>query len=193
MFFILTGLDDDEEFGHLDEDLDDVFLPRGTNSSLGSGSNKNGSSFGGSSSNSGNNTNYNSREKTTSGMRGMRTGSGNSNSSNSSSGVSTGADSNNVANRPGYKKNLNMLSAFVHVGGDTIRTLSVIIGAAVSTIFHVDADICDAWAAIVVSVTIVFMVVPLIRDIITSACSLGTDVTDGGGNYTPVKMKEPIL
>ena len=42
--------------------------------------------------------------------------------------------------RPSYKKNLNMLSAFVHVGGDTIRTLSVIIGATISTTAHIDTD-----------------------------------------------------
>ena len=68
--------------------------------------------------------------------------------------------------RPSYKKNLNMLSAFVHVGGDTIRTLSVIIGATISTTAHIDTD---KW--------IVLMVIPLIRDIIIAATTIGYDTT----------------
>ena len=49
------------------------------------------------------------------------------------------------------KKNLNMMSAFTHVGGDTIRTISVLTAATVSWLSGIDGDICDAWAAIAVT------------------------------------------
>jgi cation diffusion facilitator family transporter len=62
-------------------------------------------------------------------------------------------------------KNLNMISAFTHVGGDTLRTISVFIAAAIATFTGVPGYLCDAWAAVVVSVTIVIMVVPLCIEI----------------------------
>ena len=64
------------------------------------------------------------------------------------------------------EKNLNMLSAFTHLGGDTLRTISVFIAAVVSTTSGVNADLCDAWAAIVVSITIVMIMYPLLQDIV---------------------------
>lgn len=62
-------------------------------------------------------------------------------------------------------KNLNMISAFTHVGGDTMRTLSVFIAAAVATASNIPGYLCDAWAAVFVSVTIVLMVIPLLMEI----------------------------
>ncbi len=62
-------------------------------------------------------------------------------------------------------KNLNMISAFTHVGGDTLRTISVFIAAAVATFTGYPGYLCDAWAAVVVSVTIVLMVIPLFIEI----------------------------
>lgn len=64
--------------------------------------------------------------------------------------------------------NLNMLSALTHVGGDTLRTISVFVAAAIATATSVDSSLLDAWAAIVVTVTIVAAVVPLIKKIIES-------------------------
>lgn len=61
--------------------------------------------------------------------------------------------------------NLNMISAFTHLTGDSMRTFSVIIAALISTIAKIPSNICDAWAAIVVTITIGFMVIPLIREI----------------------------
>jgi Co/Zn/Cd efflux system component len=61
--------------------------------------------------------------------------------------------------------NLNMISAFTHLTGDSMRTFSVIIAALVSTIAKIPSNICDAYAAIVVTITIAFMVIPLIREI----------------------------
>lgn len=72
-----------------------------------------------------------------------------------------------VNSTPKAKKrvNLNMISAFTHLTGDSMRSISVFIAALVSTFSGVQSQICDAWAAVVVTVTIVLMVVPLIREI----------------------------
>lgn len=65
--------------------------------------------------------------------------------------------------------NLNMLSALTHVGGDTLRTASVFIAALVSTFGGVDSGTCDAWAAIVVTITIVLAIIPLCMEIYKAA------------------------
>ena len=44
-------------------------------------------------------------------------------------------------------KNLNMISAFTHVGGDTLRTLSVFVAAAIATFSGTPGYLCDAWAS----------------------------------------------
>lgn len=51
-------------------------------------------------------------------------------------------------------KNFNMLSAFTHVGSDTLRTLSLFCAALSATFSSTPSSICDAWAAIAVSITI---------------------------------------
>lgn len=61
--------------------------------------------------------------------------------------------------------NLNMASALTHVGGDTLRTTAVFVAAVVSSTTNVNSALCDAWAAIVVTVSIVFLVIPLVREI----------------------------
>jgi Co/Zn/Cd efflux system component len=68
-------------------------------------------------------------------------------------------------------KNLNMISAFTHVGGDTLRSFTVLLAAMVSSTFDIDATLTDAVAAIVVSVTIVVAVMPLMY-------SLGVTILD---------------
>jgi len=65
--------------------------------------------------------------------------------------------------------NLNMISALTHVGGDTLRTLSVFIAAVVATTTTVSGALCDAWAAVVVSFTICIAVCPLIKEIYAAA------------------------
>ena len=50
--------------------------------------------------------------------------------------------------------NVNMASAFTHVGADTMRTAAVFIAALVSTVTGASGSACDAWAAIVVSFSI---------------------------------------
>lgn len=61
--------------------------------------------------------------------------------------------------------NLNMISAFTHLTGDSLRTFSVIIAALISLVAKIPSNICDAWAAIVVTITICFMAIPLLREI----------------------------
>jgi Co/Zn/Cd efflux system component len=61
--------------------------------------------------------------------------------------------------------NLNMASALTHVSGDTLRTSSVFVAALVATLSPYSGAICDAWAAVVVTVTIIFIVVPLVSKI----------------------------
>lgn len=61
--------------------------------------------------------------------------------------------------------NLNMLSAVVHVGGDTLRTFAIFGAALFSSTTNFPSALCDAWAAVIVTVTVVFLVIPLIKEI----------------------------
>jgi len=61
--------------------------------------------------------------------------------------------------------NLNMVSAFSHVGGDTLRTLSIFFAAAYATVTGTPGYLVDAWASAIVTVTIVIMIVPLLAEI----------------------------
>jgi len=63
------------------------------------------------------------------------------------------------------RRNLNMISAFAHMGGDSLRTVSVLAAALISTLSGASVDLCDAWAAIVVSGIIVLFMLPLVVDI----------------------------
>ena len=65
--------------------------------------------------------------------------------------------------------NLNMMSALTHVGGDTMRTASVFIAAVVATASTAPSGLCDAWAAVVVSITLCCAVLPLIAEIYKAA------------------------
>lgn len=71
-----------------------------------------------------------------------------------------------------HKSNLNMLSAFSHVLGDTFRTLSTFIAAVVSTWTGIDGDICDAWSAIAVSITILILCALLLWEIKDAAIEI---------------------
>ena len=67
--------------------------------------------------------------------------------------------------------NLNMASALTHVSGDSLRTSSVFIAAVVATLTSYKGALCDAWAALAVTVTIVFIVIPLVNEIYQHAKS----------------------
>jgi len=69
--------------------------------------------------------------------------------------------------------NLNMYSAFTHVGGDTFRTLSVLICAVVAATTSFSSTLCDAWAAVAVTFSICALVIPLVREIYIVNQSLG--------------------
>lgn len=68
--------------------------------------------------------------------------------------------------------NLNMWSAFAHVSGDTVRTLSVLIAAVVSTTTGFDSALCDAWAAIICSLTIVVIAFVLVNELRKTSISI---------------------
>ena len=74
-------------------------------------------------------------------------------------------DKNKVEEPVNEHRNLNMISAFTHVGGDTLRTISVFIAALIATVTSTPGYLCDAWAAVLVTVTIVIMVIPLCIEI----------------------------
>ena len=66
--------------------------------------------------------------------------------------------------------NLNMCSALTHLGGDTLRTTSVFIAAIVASETDIPVNLCDAWAAIIVNITTIALVIPLIYHICQAAC-----------------------
>ena len=70
------------------------------------------------------------------------------------------------------KTNLNMLSAFTHVTSDTLRTSSVFIAAIVSSVTGINGGIVDAWAALVVTFTIVAAIIPLSMEVRKAAIIL---------------------
>lgn len=79
---------------------------------------------------------------------------------------------------PDSTPNLNMISALTHVGSDTLRTLSVFVAAVVSYVGHVDASVCDAWAAVVITITICFAVIPLLKEIYHAVQRLKEETDD---------------
>ena len=64
--------------------------------------------------------------------------------------------------------NLNMMSAFTHIFGDTLRSFSVLIAALVYTFTDISGDICDAWASIICTITIFVLAIPLLFHIYKS-------------------------
>ena len=71
-------------------------------------------------------------------------------------------------NLPERHKNTNMVSAFTHASGDTLRTIAIFVAAFVATLSDVHFSTCDAYAAIVVSFTILVILVPLCKEILVS-------------------------
>lgn len=78
------------------------------------------------------------------------------------------------------KRNLNMMSAFAHLGGDTFRTLSVLGAAVAASITGASVDKCDAWGAIVVAGLVLLLMIPLVIDIIKSLQDLLRENRDYG-------------
>lgn len=59
-----------------------------------------------------------------------------------------------------------MLIAYTHIGADTLRTSAVFIAACISSLTGINGTQVDAWAAIVVTVTILCAVIPLVIEIV---------------------------
>ena len=89
--------------------------------------------------------------------------------------LSTNSNNNNNSATAAGRKNLNMMSAFTHIMGDTIRTIAMFVAALVATITGIDGDICDAWAALLVTVTIFILCAALVVDIYIAATDIWYD------------------
>jgi Co/Zn/Cd efflux system component len=61
--------------------------------------------------------------------------------------------------------NLNMFAAFTHIGSDTLRTIAIFVAAIMASTTGAKSSLCDAWAAIVVSITVLVALLPLCREI----------------------------
>ena len=59
--------------------------------------------------------------------------------------------------------------------GDTMRTVAMFFAALISTVSGVDGDICDAYAALVVSFTILILCMNLVIDIYTAGLDIYRD------------------
>ena len=91
-------------------------------------------------------------------------------------------ESKTLPSEPKTTPNLNMISALTHVGSDTLRTMSVFVAAVISYAGHQNSSLCDAWAAVVVSITIVFAVIPLLKEIYHVIQTTRTENPDVGNN-----------
>jgi len=69
-------------------------------------------------------------------------------------------------------RNLNMMSAFTHIVGDTLRTVAIFLAALVSSATHIPGDVCDAWAALVVSLSVLVLCGSLVFSICSVARSM---------------------
>ena len=69
--------------------------------------------------------------------------------------------------------NLNMCSAYTHVFADTLRSIAVIIAAIVAELVpQITPEVADSTAAILVSILILFSLVPLVQGLINSGREL---------------------
>lgn len=103
------------------------------------------------------------------------------------------AETKELSSNSSSNTNVNMASALTHVGGDSLRTGAVFVAASVaryslsnppvapyaltltptfiafcSSFFSLtdfNPTLCDAWAAVVVTITILFLIGPLLKEI----------------------------
>ncbi len=83
---------------------------------------------------------------------------------------------------------INMMSAFVHVGGDSLRTVSVFVAALITIPGTVSGVQCDAWATIVVSLSIICFVIPLTKEILVAHW----EIQNAAGSASPLACESPI-
>lgn len=98
---------------------------------------------------------------------------------------------NSITNIVKPSRNLNMASAFLHLGADTFRTLTVMVTAIIvevesETIHSIDAD---AISSIVVCIIILAVVVALCFELIGLSVSLSSMDNQKTSRYTTVEME----
>lgn len=89
-----------------------------------------------------------------------------------------------------HNTNLNMASALTHVGGDSLRTGAVFVAATVASVTDLNPTLCDAWAAVVVTITILFLVGPLLSEIRKAYSRLSTEKLILAGASTAGESRE---
>lgn len=75
------------------------------------------------------------------------------------------AETKELSSNSSSNTNVNMASALTHVGGDSLRTGAVFVAASVASLTDFNPTLCDAWAAVVVTITILFLIGPLLKEI----------------------------
>lgn len=89
--------------------------------------------------------------------------------------------------------NLNMMSAFTHVGSDTMRTLSVFVAAVIATSTGYSGNLC----VVVVSVKIFAAIIPLCAEIYKAAMhpldDMGREIMPiGDSTATNATVRNPM-
>lgn len=181
------SFDSDEEFGQLDDDMEEIYFNSNANSA--SNSYKNGNGY--KNSKSGRSNSVNSNSANANEANGKISGTIKNNRIVSQNGyediddditknvTDSNSSKSNFRNLHGHSnKNLNMMSAFVHILGDTLRTFAVFGAALVSSLTGIDGDICDAWAAIIVAISTLTICLPLIFEIIHAAYEISLVSSD---------------
>lgn len=87
--------------------------------------------------------------------------------------------------------NLNMISALTHVGSDTMRTVSVFVAAIISSAGGQSSTLCDAWAAVIVTSTIIMAVIPLCSEIYKAATNSSMQPSSSSSS-SPSDIKQPV-
>mmetsp|Transcript_905 Transcript_905/g.1194 ORF Transcript_905/g.1194 Transcript_905/m.1194 type:complete len:345 (+) Transcript_905:134-1168(+) len=83
------------------------------------------------------------------------------------------ADSGNDGHTEGTLVNLNMCSAWTHVCADTMRSVAVLVAAAIATyVPSVDGSKADAVAAVVVSFIIFISLIPLVQGLVLTGVEI---------------------
>lgn len=66
-------------------------------------------------------------------------------------------------------KNLNMLSAALHVGSDALRASGVLIATTIAWIADISLHVCLAWTSLLVGSIVFILVLPLLRSLVLRA------------------------
>lgn len=78
-------------------------------------------------------------------------------------------------------RDLNMVSALVHVLADTARSVAVMVAGFIAVYTEANGTEVDAWAAVVVSIAIGVSAVPIMGELAEKVRELRADAGAGGG------------